>query len=103
MQAATLIEAFRIVRSEEGKQRRVRLMDNILYLRSEVERVGRPRPHTLHRHGVETRHGGACQGGEEQRAAGHNPTVRSGRARSLEAWGAWAPGAWTRAEPPAVG
>lgn len=40
VQAATLLAAFKIVRSQEGKERRQRLMSNILYLRSEVQRVG---------------------------------------------------------------
>lgn len=40
VQAATLLAAFRIVRSAEGKERRHRLMDNILYLREQVQRVG---------------------------------------------------------------
>ena len=39
-QAASVNTAFRIIRSAEGKQRRQRLMSNILYLRSEVQRVG---------------------------------------------------------------
>lgn len=40
VQAATLLAAFRIVRSEEGRKRRHHLMDNILYLRQQVQRVG---------------------------------------------------------------
>ncbi|RTL71240.1 MAG: pyridoxal phosphate-dependent aminotransferase family protein [Hyphomicrobiales bacterium] len=40
VQAASVNAAFRIVRSAEGKERRQRLMNNILYLRSEVQRVG---------------------------------------------------------------
>lgn len=40
VQAASVNAAFRIVRSAEGKERRQRLMSNILYLRSEVQRVG---------------------------------------------------------------
>lgn len=40
VQAAALLAAFKIVRSQEGKERRQRLMNNILYLRSEVNRVG---------------------------------------------------------------
>jgi glycine C-acetyltransferase len=40
VQAATLLQAFKIVRSSEGRERRQRLMSNILYLRDEVRRVG---------------------------------------------------------------
>ena len=40
VQAAALLAAFRIVRSSEGKERRQRLMSNILYLREEVRRAG---------------------------------------------------------------
>jgi 7-keto-8-aminopelargonate synthetase-like enzyme len=40
VQAASLLAAFRIVRSGEGKERRQRLMHNILYLREEATRVG---------------------------------------------------------------
>lgn len=40
VQAAAVLEAFRIVRSEEGKERRKGLMDNIMHLRSELEQVG---------------------------------------------------------------
>ncbi|MDX2201623.1 MAG: pyridoxal phosphate-dependent aminotransferase family protein [Hyphomicrobiaceae bacterium] len=39
-QAASVNAAFRIIRSAEGKERRQRLMSNILYLRGEVQRVG---------------------------------------------------------------
>ena len=40
VQAASVMEAFRIVRSEEGKKRRLSLMDNVLYMRKEMEKVG---------------------------------------------------------------
>ena len=40
VQAATVLAAFRIVRSEEGKKRRRDLMNNILYMRGEMEKVG---------------------------------------------------------------
>lgn len=40
VQAATVMKAFEIVASPEGRQRRERLMSNILYMRSEMERVG---------------------------------------------------------------
>ncbi len=40
VQAASLIKAFEIVRSTEGKQRRQSLMSNILYLRAEMGKVG---------------------------------------------------------------
>ena len=40
VQASALLAAFRIVRSTEGKERRQRLMHNILYLREEVRRAG---------------------------------------------------------------
>ena len=40
VQAATITEAFRIVRSDEGKQRRLSLMNNVLYMRKEMEKVG---------------------------------------------------------------
>ena len=40
VQASALLAAFRIVRSAEGKERRQRLMSNILYLREEVRSAG---------------------------------------------------------------
>lgn len=40
VQAALLLAAFEIVRSPEGKERRHRLMSNILYLRKSLEKVG---------------------------------------------------------------
>lgn len=40
VQAAAVLAAFDIVRSEEGRQRRRRLMDNILYMRNEMTKVG---------------------------------------------------------------
>jgi hypothetical protein len=40
VQAASVLAAFDVVRSSEGKERRQRLMSNILYLRSETKRVG---------------------------------------------------------------
>lgn len=40
VQAASVLAAFEVVRSGEGKDRRQRLMHNILYLRAELERVG---------------------------------------------------------------
>lgn len=40
VQAASVLAAFDIVRSAEGKERRQHLMNNILYLRSEAKRVG---------------------------------------------------------------
>jgi glycine C-acetyltransferase len=40
VQAASVLAAFDIVRSAEGKERRQRLMHNILSLRKELERVG---------------------------------------------------------------
>jgi len=40
VQASVVLTAFEIVRSEEGKQRRRSLMDNILYMRSEMAKVG---------------------------------------------------------------
>ncbi len=40
VQAASVRAAFEIVRSPEGKERRQRLMSNILYLRKEMERLG---------------------------------------------------------------
>lgn len=40
VQAATVMKAFEIVASPEGRLRRERLMNNILYMRSEMERVG---------------------------------------------------------------
>ena len=40
MQAAVVTAALDIVRSDEGRARRDRLMDNILYLRSEITRAG---------------------------------------------------------------
>jgi 7-keto-8-aminopelargonate synthetase-like enzyme len=39
-QAAIVLAAFGIVRSDEGKQRRRALMDNILYMRAEMAKVG---------------------------------------------------------------
>jgi len=40
VQAAVVLKAFDIVRSEEGKLRRRSLMDNILYMRREMAKVG---------------------------------------------------------------
>ena len=40
VQAASVLAAFEIVRSAEGRERRQRLMNNILYLRAETKRVG---------------------------------------------------------------
>ncbi|MDA8870049.1 aminotransferase class I/II-fold pyridoxal phosphate-dependent enzyme [Rhizobiaceae bacterium] len=40
VQAATVMAAFDIVQSQEGKERRAKLMENILYLREEVVRAG---------------------------------------------------------------
>ncbi len=40
VQAATVNTAFEIVRSEEGKLRRRRLMENILYMRAEMTKAG---------------------------------------------------------------
>jgi 7-keto-8-aminopelargonate synthetase-like enzyme len=40
VQAASVLAAFEIVRSPEGRERRLRLMNNILYLRAETKRVG---------------------------------------------------------------
>lgn len=40
VQAAIVLTAFDIVDSEEGKQRRRQLMDNILYMRAEMRKVG---------------------------------------------------------------
>ena len=40
VQAATVSAALDIVRSEEGKQRRKKLMENILYLRAEMTKAG---------------------------------------------------------------
>ena len=40
VQAASVLAAFKIVRSAEGKERRQRLMNNILYLRNEAARAG---------------------------------------------------------------
>ncbi|HTV68172.1 MAG TPA: pyridoxal phosphate-dependent aminotransferase family protein [Rhizobiaceae bacterium] len=40
VQAAVVLTALDIVRSEEGKVRRRKLMDNILYMRSEMTKVG---------------------------------------------------------------
>lgn len=40
VQAASVLAAFEIVRSPEGRDRRLRLMNNILYLRAETKRVG---------------------------------------------------------------
>ena len=40
VQAASVLAAFEIVRSAEGKERRQRLMNNILYLRAETKRLG---------------------------------------------------------------
>jgi 7-keto-8-aminopelargonate synthetase-like enzyme len=39
-QAGSVLKAFEIVRSAEGKERRQRLMSNILYLRSELAKAG---------------------------------------------------------------
>ncbi len=40
VQAASILTALNIVRSEEGRQLRRKLMDNILYLRAEMTRMG---------------------------------------------------------------
>jgi glycine C-acetyltransferase len=40
VQAATVLKAFEIVGSSEGRERRRRLMSNILHMRSEMARVG---------------------------------------------------------------
>jgi len=40
IQAAVVLKAFDIVRSQEGKRRRRSLMDNILYMRREMAKVG---------------------------------------------------------------
>jgi len=40
VQAATVLTALTIVRSEEGRTRRRQLMDNVLYLRAEMNRAG---------------------------------------------------------------
>ncbi len=40
VQAATVLAALNIVRSDEGKERRRSLMDNILYMRAEMAKVG---------------------------------------------------------------
>lgn len=40
VQAATVLTALEIVRSDEGKQRRRQLMDNILYMRAEMAKQG---------------------------------------------------------------
>ncbi len=40
VQAATVLAAFEIVRSQEGRERRRRLMDNILYMRNEMAKAG---------------------------------------------------------------
>ncbi len=40
VQAATVLEAFSIVRSNEGKRRRKSLMNNVLYMRREMKKVG---------------------------------------------------------------
>ncbi len=40
VQAATVLKAFEIVASEEGKQRRRKLMDNVLYMRAEMNKAG---------------------------------------------------------------
>lgn len=40
VQAAVVVKAFEIVCSDEGKERRRRLMDNILYMRSEMANAG---------------------------------------------------------------
>lgn len=40
VQAAVVLTAVKIVRSDEGKRRRRSLMDNILYMRSEMNKVG---------------------------------------------------------------
>lgn len=39
-QAATVLSAFDIVRSQEGRERRRRLMDNIVYMRTEMAKAG---------------------------------------------------------------
>jgi glycine C-acetyltransferase len=40
VQAATILAAFEIVRSDEGRQRRRKLMDNILYMRRTMDHAG---------------------------------------------------------------
>lgn len=40
IQAAVVHEAFRIVRSDEGKKRRLALMENVLYMRHEMDNAG---------------------------------------------------------------
>lgn len=40
VQAATVLKAFEIVKSEEGRNLRAALMENILYLRGELKRLG---------------------------------------------------------------
>jgi 7-keto-8-aminopelargonate synthetase-like enzyme len=40
VQAATVLKAFEIVRADEGRSLRAALMKNVLYLRSELERLG---------------------------------------------------------------
>ena len=40
VQAATVLAALNIVRSSEGRERRARLMNNIVYMRSQMERCG---------------------------------------------------------------
>jgi len=40
VQAATVLKAFDIVKSEEGRSLRASLMKNVLYLRSELKRLG---------------------------------------------------------------
>jgi len=40
VQAATVLTAFEIVRSSEGRERRLRLMDNIVYMRGQMAKAG---------------------------------------------------------------
>jgi len=40
IQAAVVLEAVKIIRSEEGRERRVNLMDNILYMRGKMSSMG---------------------------------------------------------------
>ncbi len=40
VQSAVVLEAFKIVRSKEGKDRRLNLMNNVLYMRAEMEKAG---------------------------------------------------------------
>ena len=97
VQAAVVLAAFEIVRSDEGKERRQRLMDNILYLRSEMaqgrargarrsvgDRAGPrrrrgPGPHRLARPGRARRHRQPRR--VSGRAAGRRPLPRAGDGR----------------------